>query len=85
MPYQYGQGFPKDLKSLVKLMNKGSTIDFDPAFLEEEIKKILKYNKLKTLKVGEKFQVEGEKYVLQEQEPEFESDSGLYIEKENAN
>ena len=83
MPYQYGQGFPKDLRSLVKMIKKENTIDFDPAFLEEEIKKILKYNKLKTLKVGEKFLNAGEKYVLQEQEPEFESDSGLYVEKED--
>jgi len=45
MPYQYGQGFEKDLNSLVKLIKKDFTIDFDPTFLEDEVKKILKYNK----------------------------------------
>jgi len=44
MPYQYGQGFEKDLKSLVKLIKKENTIDFDPQFLDDEIKKIIKYN-----------------------------------------
>ena len=47
MPYQYGHGFEKDLKSLVKLIKKEYTIDFDPEFLDQEIKKIIKYNKPK--------------------------------------
>lgn len=44
MTYQYGQGFEKDLKSLVDLVKKENTIDFDPTWLESEISKILKYN-----------------------------------------
>ena len=44
MTYQYGQGFKQDLNSLVNLIKKENSIDFDPVFLEDEIKKILKYN-----------------------------------------
>ncbi len=44
MSYQYGQGFENDLKSLVKLVKKENTIDFDPTWLDGEIKKIIKYN-----------------------------------------
>ncbi len=49
MPYQYGQGFEKDLKSLVKLVKKENTIDFDSQFLEDEVAKIIKYNKQKII------------------------------------
>ncbi len=48
MSYQYGQGFEKDLKSLLKLVKKeGNSIDFDGEFVATELKKILKYNKSK--------------------------------------
>ena len=48
MTYQYGQGFEKDLKSLGDLIKKEyDSSDFDPSFVEEEIKKILKYNTTK--------------------------------------
>ena len=46
MTYQYGQGFEKDLKSLVKLLYKEyDSSDFDPKWFEKEINKIIKYNK----------------------------------------
>lgn len=48
--YNYGQGFVKDIRSLVKLIKKENTIDFDPQFLANEVKKIIKYNKLCTHK-----------------------------------
>jgi len=45
MAYQYGQGFEKDLESLAKLIkNEYDMSDFDPQFLEIEIKKIIKFN-----------------------------------------
>lgn len=47
MTYQYGQGFEKDLKSLVDLINKSDTFDFDSTFLDNEVNKIIKYNKTK--------------------------------------
>lgn len=47
MPYQYGQGFENDLKSLGDLIKKEYDItDFDPSFVEKEIKKILTYNEI---------------------------------------
>ena len=49
MSYDYGQGFEKDLQSLVKLVKKENTIDFDPKWLDDEIKKIIKYNKQKII------------------------------------
>lgn len=46
MTYQYGQGFEKDLNALSKLFkNEFDSSDFDPEWLADEIKKIIKYNK----------------------------------------
>jgi len=46
--YQYGQGYDKDLKSLLKLVKKESE-NIDPYTLVKEIKKIIKFNKFQSL------------------------------------
>ena len=51
MDYQYGQGFVKDIRALVRNVIKDYDMsDFDPQFLRVQINKIIKYNKLCTHK-----------------------------------
>jgi len=69
MTFQYGNGFEKDLKSLAKWIKKEyDSNDFDPSSIEDEINKILKYNKIQIIvkeAIGEKEEKEviGEKIV----------------------
>ncbi len=50
MPYQYGNGFEEDLRSLSKWIKKEyDPNDFNPSLVEDEINKILKYNKIQII------------------------------------
>ena len=51
MTYQYGQGFVRDIRAVLRdLVKNYDMTDFDPEFLRKQVNKIIKYNKLCTHK-----------------------------------